>query len=438
MTARADEATSMNPVQSKTVSEPSVGVIVSQWQDITAACVQGASEHAASVRKLATQGLSHRLENLAMVDDEAKIVYRDALDNELSVIEDSGFSRLFLAAATGVSTVRARGVPVGPGQASLCSSMASWALGITDIDPIEHNLIFEQAINPERLALPQVDFVFGQGGSAIMTDAILQHFAEARVEEWNCLRSARLQRSTKRPVRLYGRTWKSRPKISATMSWGLHTLASLDWLSRVELDIRKHEDTDFTFENLSLDDVKAYRLLSSGRFSSSTNQTADNSLDKALSSIEPCNFEELIAAVALGSSYVQGRGLLDRYLCARNCEAHCSWGLAPLFPETHGLLLYAEQIVAIVSTITGDTAGQSELFRSQMIRQSPSLSRLRSRFATKAGNNNTPDEFARYLFDKLARCCTITTSRAWAISQALLLYRLAWARVRYPRHAKNF
>jgi DNA polymerase-3 subunit alpha len=82
------------------------------------------------------------------------------LDYELSVIEKMGFAGYFLIVKDFIDEARRLGVPVGPGRGSVAGSLVSYALGITGIDPMRYNLIFERFLNPERVSMPDIDIDF--------------------------------------------------------------------------------------------------------------------------------------------------------------------------------------------------------------------------------------------------------------------------------------
>ncbi len=86
--------------------------------------------------------------------------YRQRLETELETIRQMGFSGYFLVVADFISFAKRNGIPVGPGRGSAAGSLAAYSLGITDIDPIKHGLIFERFLNPERISMPDIDVDF--------------------------------------------------------------------------------------------------------------------------------------------------------------------------------------------------------------------------------------------------------------------------------------
>ncbi len=90
--------------------------------------------------------------------DEA--VYAERLKYELSVIHDMGFAGYFLIVADFIQYAKEHQIPVGPGRGSAAGSLVAYSLGITDLDPLEHGLIFERFLNPDRISMPDIDVDF--------------------------------------------------------------------------------------------------------------------------------------------------------------------------------------------------------------------------------------------------------------------------------------
>ncbi len=87
-------------------------------------------------------------------------VYQERLDYEIATIRDMGFPGYFLIVSDFIRYAREAGVPVGPGRGSAAGSLVAYSLGITDLDPIAHGLIFERFLNPARKSMPDIDVDF--------------------------------------------------------------------------------------------------------------------------------------------------------------------------------------------------------------------------------------------------------------------------------------
>ena len=95
-----------------------------------------------------------------IISEDAEKEYRDRLEFELEVIVKMGFASYFLIVADFIRYARERGIPVGPGRGSAAGSLVAYSLRITDLDPIEHGLLFERFLNPDRRSMPDIDVDF--------------------------------------------------------------------------------------------------------------------------------------------------------------------------------------------------------------------------------------------------------------------------------------
>ena len=107
---------------------------------------------------VAEQGLRQRL-NLS-AQDAFDPIYGERLQFELQVMEQMGFPTYFLVVWDYIRFARENGIPVGPGRGSAAGSLVAYALGITNIDPVRHGLLFERFLNPERKSMPDIDTDF--------------------------------------------------------------------------------------------------------------------------------------------------------------------------------------------------------------------------------------------------------------------------------------
>jgi DNA polymerase III subunit alpha len=104
------------------------------------------------------QGLLQRLNVPSRT--EITPTYRQRLDYELKMLQQMGFSTYFLVVWDYIKYARDHGIPVGPGRGSAAGSLVAYALGITNIDPVHHGLLFERFLNPERKSMPDIDTDF--------------------------------------------------------------------------------------------------------------------------------------------------------------------------------------------------------------------------------------------------------------------------------------
>jgi DNA polymerase-3 subunit alpha len=126
-------------------------------------------------REECRQGLEKRLDFLFGDDKAAKRqAYDERLQIELDVIVQMDFPGYFLIVADFIRWGKANGIPVGPGRGSGAGSLVAYALEITDLDPLEYDLLFERFLNPERVSMPDFDVDFCMEGR----DAVIQYVAD--------------------------------------------------------------------------------------------------------------------------------------------------------------------------------------------------------------------------------------------------------------------
>ena len=142
---------------------------------------EGATEEE-TVRAMAHEGLDRRMDIMG-ADEATRARYRERLNYELDVIAKMGFSGYFLIVADFIQWSKAQGIPVGPGRGSGAGSVAAWALTITDLDPLQFNLLFERFLNPERVSMPDFDIDFCQEGRDRVIDYVRKEYGGDRVAQ---------------------------------------------------------------------------------------------------------------------------------------------------------------------------------------------------------------------------------------------------------------
>ncbi len=134
-------------------------------------------EHFAYFKKLCEEGLKRRYgENVPQS-------YIDRMSYELETVEKMGYTDYYLIVADFVSYAKSKGIPVGPGRGSGAGSICAYCMGITDLDPMKYNLLFERFLNPERVSMPDfdIDFCYERRGEVI--DYVTQKYGADHVAQ---------------------------------------------------------------------------------------------------------------------------------------------------------------------------------------------------------------------------------------------------------------
>ncbi|HZV23362.1 MAG TPA: DNA polymerase III subunit alpha, partial [Luteimonas sp.] len=136
------------------------------------------------IRSQSRDGLRARLEKHPPAQEfGGSEAYEARLEAELDVIVEMGFPGYFLIVADFINWAKDHGIPVGPGRGSGAGSLVAWALGITDLDPIPYDLLFERFLNPERVSMPDFDIDFCMDRRDEVIDYVAAKYGRDRVSQ---------------------------------------------------------------------------------------------------------------------------------------------------------------------------------------------------------------------------------------------------------------
>ena len=132
------------------------------------------------------EGLARRLDRTRQGGEApvgAEADYRQRLERELDIICRMGYPGYFLIVADFIRWAREQRIPVGPGRGSGAGSLVAYALGITDLDPLQYDLLFERFLNPERVSLPDFDIDFCMEGRDRVIDYVASRYSSDHVAQ---------------------------------------------------------------------------------------------------------------------------------------------------------------------------------------------------------------------------------------------------------------
>ena len=109
--------------------------------------------------------------------------YAERLDREIKTIQQMKFSGYFLIVWDFIRFAKQRGIPVGPGRGSAAGSLVSYAMEITDIDPLAYGLLFERFLNPERISMPDIDIDFCTRGRGEVIQYVTEKYGREQVAQ---------------------------------------------------------------------------------------------------------------------------------------------------------------------------------------------------------------------------------------------------------------
>src|SRR6187455_3183219 len=137
---------------------------------------------------IAREGFAQRLTRLRQYEAEGRlrhpvVEYEARLDYEIAMIKQLGYQGYFLIVWDFIRYARERGIPVGPGRGSAAGSLVAWCMRITDVDPIDFDLIFERFLNPERISLPDIDVDFCERRRGEVIDYVTRKYGRENVAQ---------------------------------------------------------------------------------------------------------------------------------------------------------------------------------------------------------------------------------------------------------------
>jgi len=134
------------------------------------------------------EGFARRLQSLRHLHDQGRLKhgiadYEQRLTREISIIRQMQFSGYFLIVWDFIRYAREHNIPVGPGRGSAAGSLVSYSLGVTDLDPLQHELLFERFLNPERISMPDIDIDFCMNRRGEVIDYVTRKYGRENVAQ---------------------------------------------------------------------------------------------------------------------------------------------------------------------------------------------------------------------------------------------------------------
>src|SRR5438046_3589389 len=150
--------------------------------------VPGGFDSAAYFEKIAREGLKRRLEAMAPLfaakrKKQEPQAYWDRLEREIEIIKRMGFPGYFLVVWDFIKFAKDSGIPVGPGRGSSAGSVVAWSMQITDIDPLDYDLLFERFLNPERISMPDIDVDFCMNRRGEVIEYVRRKYGDENVAQ---------------------------------------------------------------------------------------------------------------------------------------------------------------------------------------------------------------------------------------------------------------
>ncbi len=213
---------------------------------------------------------------------------------------------------------------------------------------------------------------------------------------------------------------------------GLKTLTVLDEAERL---VRRHLREDFRLAALSLDDAKTYELISSGN-TLGVFQLESSGFQDILRRLRPDCFEDIVAAVALYRPGPLTSGMADDFIKRKHGQTAVEYPhpwLEDCLRETHGVIVYQEQVMQIASRLAGFSLGQADLLRRAMGKKKPeAMAKMRAIFQEGAAAKGVDPKTAETLFDIINKFAGYGFNKSHSAAYAVLTYQTAYLKTHYP------
>ena len=195
------------------------------------------------LKRVSHEGLSERLTQIQIAQPES--VYRERLDYELSIIEKMGFAGYFLVVSDFIRWAKANGCPVGPGRGSGAGSLVAYSIGITDLDPLPYNLLFERFLNPDRVSMPDFDVDFCMDNRDRVIEYVSQKYGRERVGQIITYSTMAAKGVVRDVCRIMGHSWGFGDRIAKLIpnTPGATLAESVDEVPELKQAYAQEEDT---------------------------------------------------------------------------------------------------------------------------------------------------------------------------------------------------
>ena len=476
----------------------------------------------------ARSGLEARLARITAVGGRVDTTaYEQRLSRELDVIQRMGFAGYFLIVSDFIQWARDNDIPVGPGRGSGAGSLVAYSLGITDLDPISYDLLFERFLNPERVSMPDFDIDFCMEGRDRVIDYVARCYGRDRVAQIITFGSMAAKAVVRDVGRVLGHPYgyvdriaklipfelgmtldkalTQEPELAelyakdeevqalldlarslegVTRNAGKHAggvviapspltdftplyceaggeglvsqfdkddvervglvkfdflgLRTLTIIERAVQNIRRAQKADgpaLDIRRIPLDDPETYALLRRQE-TTAVFQLESRGMKDLIKRLQPDNFEEIVALVALFRPGPLQSGMVDDFINRKHGRAAVAYpdpALEPILKPTYGVILYQEQVMQIAQVLAGYSLGGADLLRRAMGKKKPEeMAKQREVFLAGAVANGVDEASASHIFDLMEKFAGYGFNKSHSAAYALLSYQTAYLKAHYP------
>lgn len=440
--------------------------------------------------------------------------YIKRLNYELSIINKMGFVDYFLIVYDYVLFAKKNNILVGPGRGSAASSLVSYSIGITEIDPLKYNLLFERFLNPERVTMPDIDIDFDALKREEVIDYVRNRYGTSNVAlglTFTTLKSKLVLREIGKvlsineilldnfikcinanftlednlkdnKVQKYLTNYNELKKLynismhleglkknTSTHAAGvvissipldeiipihyenytLITGVTMDYLESIGLlkmdflalknltTIKNILDEVGTnaLKNIDLNNKAVFSLFASGK-TEGIFQFETPLMKNLIMKLKPNSFNDLVASLALGRPGALEEA--DEYIARKNGKKEISYlheDLKPILKDTYGIILYQEQIIAILGKIGGFSYAEADIIRRAISKKKENIiNEEKEKFINGAIKNGYDASLAKEIYELIVKFASYGFNKAHSVAYAKISYDMAYLKVKYPAH----
>ena len=457
---------------------------------------------------LCFKGLTKRL------NGKVPDIYLKRLNYELKIINEMGFVDYFLIVYDYVLYAKRHDILVGPGRGSAAGSLVSYSIGITEIDPLKYNLLFERFLNPERVTMPDIDVDFdalkreeiieyvrnryGDKNVALgltfttlksklvlreigkllkINDTLLDNFIKC-INGNICLKDNLTNENVKKYLNNYNELKKlynismhleGLKKNTSTHAAGvvisstnldeiipihyenntLITGVTMDYLESIGLlkmdflalknlttikNILDEVGKD-ALKNIDLNDKIVLNLFCTGK-TEGIFQFETSLMRNLIRKLKPSSFNDLVASLALGRPGALEEA--DEYIARKNGKKEITYihkDLEPILKDTYGIILYQEQIIAILGKIGGYSFAEADIIRRAISKKKESvINAEKEKFINGAIGKGYDRSVATLIYDLIVKFASYGFNKAHSVAYARISYDMAYLKVKYPEY----
>lgn len=437
--------------------------------------------------------------------------YIQRLNYELDVINKMGFVDYFLIVYDYVLFAKKNHILVGPGRGSAAGSLVSYSIGITDIDPVKYDLMFERFLNVDRVTMPDIDIDFDNTKRDEVINYVKEKYGDSHVSgglTYSTLKTRLVIREIGKLLKIdnhlinkflqvinrdlslkdnlkneyVNKYLNSYEELKNLYDISLHLeglkknvsthaagiviadrcldeiipmykkenvyltgitmeyledlgLLKMDFLALKNLSIISHiidKIPEFNLNKINLEDEEVYRLFASAN-TDGIFQFETNAFKSVLPKFKPSNFNDLIACIALVRPGPSKE--LDKYIKRKHNKEEVTYlipELKPILESTYGVIIYQEQVIAILNKMANFSNSEADSIRKAMSKKkSELLNSYQQEFIKRSVMNGYDKGLAEEIYKQILEFAGYGFNKAHSVSYATVSYQMAYLKVHY-------